>query len=85
MPFFGFGKKKKESQDDGSPVVCENCQKSTQVDLPTSDQEVAAQGNPCGIIYNKVQTCMEENQGQIVPCADVWQEFKICRQNQGVK
>lgn len=67
------------------PPVCENCQKSSQRELPRDDPLVAVeqqQGggrHPCAPIYDRVEACMSEFRGQISPCSTVWQEFRECR------
>lgn len=56
--------------------ICENCHKSTQKDLPADDDITA---KVCHDSYAAVDKCMKENQGQISPCASLWQQFKKCR------
>ncbi|CAB9507957.1 expressed unknown protein [Seminavis robusta] len=57
-------------------VVCENCDKSTQKDLP--DNTIASSGNACGDFYQSVSACMTENKGQVSACAKEWDAFRKC-------
>lgn len=58
-----------------SNPVCLNCSKETQTDLPANDVRTAI---ICFDQYQKVQTCMEANQGQISACSSEWKEFQDC-------
>ncbi|KAL7462391.1 hypothetical protein ACHAXS_002765 [Conticribra weissflogii] len=59
-------------------VVCVDCDKKTQKDLP-QDDSTAAKGMPCEETYLRVIKCMEEKKGQVSLCQDEWTEFRICR------
>ena len=57
-------------------VVCENCDKKTQQDLPSNEE------NDCLGFYRAVDRCMLANRGQVSSCIDEWREFKFCRARQ---
>mmetsp|Transcript_4415 Transcript_4415/g.9461 ORF Transcript_4415/g.9461 Transcript_4415/m.9461 type:complete len:80 (+) Transcript_4415:51-290(+) len=58
------------------PVVCENCAKSTQQELPAED----ATRTQCWDVYAKVEDCMKAHQGQISQCVVEWQTFQQCHE-----
>ena len=60
-------------------VVCENCDKKTQKDLPEQDK-VASPGMPCSEAYRAVSSCMDKYNGQIHPCAKEWDVFRACHE-----
>ena len=65
------------SSDDGrktKQVVCENCEKSTQKELP--DNSLASQGMVCSEAYQVVSACMVANKGQIFACSKEWETFR---------
>lgn len=79
----------KNSHQPAAPPVCENCHKSTQKPLPstnTSNHDDANNGDDkdsqirCMEQYEQVEDCMKQNKGQIVPCSNAWQIFKQCRE-----
>jgi uncharacterized protein YgiB involved in biofilm formation len=77
-------KKKKEK------VVCENCDKSTQVDLPpppvddttSSISTTSSVTSLCRTQYQNVDRCMRENKGQISKCAVQWDAFRKCHDDE---
>lgn len=79
-----MGNRFSRSSPPNPQVVCENCQKSTQKELPEDDQ-TTGDGQACAAIYERVVSCMDANRGQIAPCSDVWQSFKQCRENHGAR
>eukprot|EP01082_Thalassiosira_pseudonana_P010940 g9951.t1 g9951 contig4:935170-935577(-) len=71
----GASVSKRESKD----VVCVDCDKKTQKDLPSDKQlSSACDGMPCELLYKAVVDCMDENNGQIAPCVTEWDAFKEC-------
>lgn len=56
-------------------IACEECDKKTQKDLPSSEQKM-----PCQEAYAAVTKCMKKNNGQISPCVKEWDEFKACHE-----
>mmetsp|Transcript_16228 Transcript_16228/g.34297 ORF Transcript_16228/g.34297 Transcript_16228/m.34297 type:complete len:81 (-) Transcript_16228:315-557(-) len=61
-----------------SGVVCIDCDKKSQKDLPFDDSSSASAGMACEKVYAKVVACMDKHEGQIGPCASEWDEFKKC-------
>mmetsp|Transcript_764 Transcript_764/g.1381 ORF Transcript_764/g.1381 Transcript_764/m.1381 type:complete len:80 (-) Transcript_764:321-560(-) len=59
-------------------VVCIDCDKKTQKDLPSNKSSSASEGMPCEEVYAKVVACMDKHQGQVSPCTKEWDEFKKC-------
>lgn len=59
--------------------VCVNCNKSTQKELP--DDSIASEGKNCGEAYQAVSTCMTENKGQVSACAQLWDAFRACHED----
>jgi hypothetical protein len=59
-------------------VVCENCDKSTQKELP--QVSTAAQGMACEKVYLAVSECMDKHKGQISSCVKEWDAFKACHE-----
>jgi hypothetical protein len=62
-------------QQQSRPVVCVNCQKETQQEIPANDSN-----NGCGDAYNIVARCMDVNHGQVAPCQQEWKSFQSCRE-----
>ncbi|KAL9191507.1 hypothetical protein ACHAXT_001213 [Thalassiosira profunda] len=58
-------------------VVCIDCDRKTQKDLPADDR-ASGEGMPCEEIYARVESCMDKHQGQIAPCTKEWDDFKAC-------
>lgn len=58
-------------------VVCIDCDKKTQKDLPDSGSS-ASTGSPCEESYVEVTSCMDANKGQISACVKEWDKFKEC-------
>ena len=52
-----------QSKSQKKEVICIDCDKSTQKDLPVSDG-LSSEGMPCEEIYKKVEQCMDKHQGQ---------------------
>ena len=52
-----------QSKSQKKEVICIDCDKTTQKDLPESDG-LSSEGMPCEEIYKKVEQCMDEHQGQ---------------------
>ena len=52
-----------QSKSQKKEVICIDCDKITQKDLPASDG-LSSEGMPCEEIYKKVEQCMDEHQGQ---------------------
>ena len=91
-------KARKEDDDDkpkvggDKKIVCENCDKSTQVDVPhnTNDDEssvlvvssAAAPGQACRTSYEQVDRCMKDNKGQISKCVAQWNDFRKCHEGE---
>ena len=69
------------SNSDEEEVICLDCDKKNQKDLP-SDDPVSQEGQPCGRIYEKVTICMNQNQGQISSCTEEWKLFQECHQQE---
>ncbi|KAL7505950.1 hypothetical protein ACHAXN_003327 [Cyclotella atomus] len=59
-------------------VVCIDCDRKTQKDLPDDNSSSASKGNPCEESYIKVTRCMDTNRGQVSLCVKEWDEFKEC-------
>ena len=57
--------------------ICVECNIKNQKELPSEDT-TSSEGMPCEIIYNKVDTCMKENGGQVSLCREEWKEFQNC-------
>lgn len=57
-------------------IVCENCDKKTQKELPASSSDQMS----CHEAYAAVSKCMKKNNGQISPCVKEWDEFKTCHE-----
>ena len=57
-------------------VVCENCDKKTQKELPDDQKD------DCMGFYVTVDKCMRSNRGQVSACVDEWREFQSCRSQQ---
>lgn len=70
------------SARDRSNKVCIDCLKDKQVAYPgidaANDENSTDSQNPCSELYNKVDTCMKRNQGQISSCANEWKLFNEC-------
>lgn len=64
--------------DEKGNVVCEDCDKKTQKDLP--ETSTSSEGMPCEAAYAAVTKCMAEHKGQISPCVKEWDEFKACHE-----
>mmetsp|Transcript_6866 Transcript_6866/g.13942 ORF Transcript_6866/g.13942 Transcript_6866/m.13942 type:complete len:100 (-) Transcript_6866:1554-1853(-) len=65
--------------DDG--VICLDCDKKNQKDLPTDDP-VSQKGQPCAGVYQTVSDCMTKHEGQISSCTDEWDSFRKCHQQE---
>jgi hypothetical protein len=65
-------------------VVCVDCQKETQKDLPSKsvNNDKGGSSNPassvCADLYENVAKCMNQNQGQVSACRDEWKSFQSC-------
>lgn len=57
-------------------IVCENCAKETQKDLPADEPD------QCMEQYFAVDLCMKENRGQVTSCVQEWKEFHACHASQ---
>ena len=62
-------------------VVCLDCDKKNQKDLPAADP-VSQKGRPCAVIYESVTKCMNKNKGQISSCTEEWESFRRCHQQE---
>ena len=62
-----------------SEIVCVECDKKTQKDLPSNDA-VSSEGMPCEKEYAIVSSCMKKNSGQVSSCSIHWDEFKLCHE-----
>jgi hypothetical protein len=62
-------------------VICIDCEKKNQKDLPTTDS-VSSSGQPCAQLYAMVSECMSKYEGQISSCTDEWDNFRKCHQQQ---
>jgi len=60
-------------------VICLDCDKKNQKDLPTSDP-VSAPNQPCSSFYETVCECMTKYEGQISSCTEEWDAFRKCHQ-----
>ena len=59
--------------------ICIECDKKNQKDLPQENGTTSAsKGMPCELSYNAVNTCMNDNAGQISACRKEWDSFKLC-------
>jgi len=65
----------KDNDDDN--VICLDCDKKNQKDLP-ADDSVSQKGQPCADIYESVTDCMGQNKGQISSCTKEWESFRWC-------
>ena len=65
-------------------VVCLDCDKKNQKDLP-ADDPVSQKGQPCARIYELVTECMNNNKGQISSCTEQWEAFRRCHQQEQQK
>jgi hypothetical protein len=73
-------------------VVCENCDKSTQVDLPppppvndtedSASTSINSSTSLCRTQYQDVDRCMRENKGQISKCVSQWDAFRTCHDDE---
>lgn len=59
-------------------VVCVDCDKKTQKDLPADHSSSASKGSPCEEPYARVAACMDANKGQVSLCVEEWDAFKDC-------
>ena len=57
-------------------ILCENCDKKTQKDLPADEPE------QCMDQYTRVDQCMKANRGQVTSCVEEWKEFQACHASQ---
>jgi len=57
-------------------IVCENCAKETQKDLPAGEPDT------CMEQYLAVDLCMKANKGQVTSCVDEWKAFQDCHASQ---
>jgi hypothetical protein len=62
-------------------VICIDCDKKTQKDLPTADS-LSSKGKACENEYTIVAACMTENEGQVSSCTKQWDSFKLCHEQQ---
>ena len=77
----GHGSATTNSDDD---AICLDCDKKNQKDLPQQDP-LSSKGQPCAGVYEKVCECMNHNKGQISPCAEEWESFRRCHQQEQEK
>ncbi len=68
----------KNNKDDDK-IICIECDKKTQKDLPATDS-VSSKGMPCEDEYSQVSKCMKDNEGQVSSCASQWNRFKHCHE-----
>lgn len=66
------------SQSKQKEVVCADCDKKSQKELPDGNSSSASRGNSCEESYARVTACMDANKGQISACVKEWDEFKEC-------
>lgn len=69
---------------DDDEVICLDCDKKNQKDLP-ADDSVSQKGQPCAGIYEKVTACMHQHQGQISSCGEEWESFRTCHKQEQQK
>lgn len=60
-------------------VICIECDKKTQKDLPSNDV-LSSEGMPCEKEYALVSSCMKEKAGQVSSCSSHWDKFKLCHE-----
>eukprot|EP00527_Entomoneis_sp_CCMP2396_P003810 CAMPEP_0198143976 /NCGR_PEP_ID=MMETSP1443-20131203/12311_1 /TAXON_ID=186043 /ORGANISM="Entomoneis sp., Strain CCMP2396" /LENGTH=90 /DNA_ID=CAMNT_0043807291 /DNA_START=105 /DNA_END=378 /DNA_ORIENTATION=+ len=65
-----------DGSSDDNKVVCVNCAKTTQKDVPTNSTVT----ENCSDVYTIVDQCMKSNKGQISKCVVEWQSFKACHE-----
>ena len=58
-----------------SNIICEKCK---QTDKSTSDLEVKIEKIGCSILYNQLEMCMKEKNGNISSCREEWSSFRSC-------
>lgn len=63
---------------DSSSVVCVNCAKDTQVDVPEDDTATLVK---CANEYKLVTACMTKNRSQISSCINEWKLFQQCHES----
>ena len=68
-----------ESSKPEEPLICVDCDKKNQKDLQVDDP-TSAEGSPCEMLYMKVSSCMESNNGQITACVQEWKSFQDCHE-----
>jgi hypothetical protein len=71
------------STRDRSNKICIDCQKDKQVAYPGGNDsgietDTSNNTNPCDDLYQKVDVCMKNNQGQISSCVSEWKFFNEC-------
>lgn len=67
---------KEEKQDE--VVVCVDCDKKTQKDLPSDNSSAAS--TDCKEVYAQVVACMDKQYKRVAQCKDEWREFKLCHE-----
>jgi hypothetical protein len=68
-----------EKTNNDDEVICLDCDKKNQKDLP-ADDSVSQKGQPCAAIYETVTECMGQHKGQITSCTKEWESFRTCHQ-----
>ena len=79
MNWFKSSSTSESSNNDNDEIICIECDKKTQKDLPSNDS-VSSKGMACEVEYSVVSNCMRENSGQISSCKAQWDDFKLCHE-----
>ena len=74
-----FQRKPQEPKKEEKEEICVECNIKNQKELPLEDT-TSSEGMPCEVFYNKVDTCMKNNGGQVSSCTKEWKEFQDCHQ-----
>jgi len=67
-----------KEKEDEEVVVCVDCDKKTQKDLPSDNSSAAS--TDCKEQYARVVTCMDKQYKRVAQCKDEWREFKLCHE-----
>ena len=68
----------KEDAKEDAGIVCIDCDKKTQKDLPSDNSRAAS--TDCKEVYAQVVACMDKQYKRVAQCKDEWREFKLCHE-----
>jgi len=71
----------KSNNNDDNKVICIDCDKKNQKDLPKNDP-LSQKDQPCATFYETVSECMTKYEGQISSCTDEWDAFRKCHRQE---